>query len=815
MKKKILLLVSLFALLACIFAVAVSAADPTSYAIEFRVMMDGDTSYTTVFAPNSDSGNPRISMANGFYKTATYDDETKKYTFADPVDTAEIVVIDFSEAVAHKSSSAVVKSVSSSTAVSFAKCKELKWFKAGSGALTEISDRLCLDWTALDTIDFGCATTTGDNTFQNTAFTTLTIPSTITKLKGSSFAKCLKLEELVIEGNVPTINASVFYGCTALKNVDLGSITTISKCMFQNCTSLESITLPSTVTTMAQEAFIGCSKLATVDMSASQIKSIEYATFSGTAISTIKLPNGIETIGKSAFNGLTTLTSVEMPTSVTTIGDSAFSSCSNLTNITLHEGIESIEQNAFRNSGITSVIIPSSVTSIGNYAFHSSKVTSVEFESRTSELSLGNVGVFQSCSSLTSITLTEGITAIGQDCFSGNKAEEIIVPDSVKTIGSGAFNSTVTKRIIISENSQLETMYAFSQAKAVESLYLPTGVKIIGSGFHYCYKLQRIDNFENVIMEIGSDKENTIPTNFFQECPLVEIKLPKTLGTISSGAFNGCKALQKIYIPSTVTSIDQNLFNSNLNNTVIFYCGTAEELLSITTDGNGATFIQNRIDAGSVVEYTTMDATYANGVIVENVNACDAFYAGIHKENDEITLVWLDKDGNAGEAFLSYLKVACPCGRGCGVETVIETLAPLFVDRGFAYGPNSMLQGVAVDRELLDEYGNYFTGIKYGLVAAAKSAQASASIIDANGVGANGYVAAVDYTERDYDLFEMNLYGISEDYQATEFYFGAYVIADGQVYYIHNGTTNNEAQAIAYDDVVMIVDALVPEKEEE
>ncbi|MBR2444982.1 MAG: leucine-rich repeat domain-containing protein, partial [Clostridia bacterium] len=640
MKKKILLLVSLFALLACIFAVVVGAAGVATD--EFGVA------------------------------------ETLENIPVDLTDTTSRVVL--------KGADGLYRTFPSSYI----------YFKTGSGNWGWRGEAKC----NFEYLNSALGLTEG-NAYTIDSVVRIEVPDDLKYLEG-------------------------YNGKTNLKEMYFSKTSEMTNLRPMGSSGLEKITMPPKQNSFADYMFHTCSNLTTVIFYENEnLVSLPLEMFKAcTALKEFTVPSSVTTIGNSAFISCSALESIDLG-NVTKIGDNAFSSCTSLTNIDIPNTVQSIGQNAFRSSGLTSIIIPSSVTSIGNYAFHSSKVTSVEFKSRTTELSLGNVGVFQSCSSLTSITLTEGITAIGQDCFSGNKAEEIIVPDSVKTIGSGAFNSTVTKRIIISENSQLETMYAFSQAKAVESLYLPTGVKIIGSGFHYCYKLQRIDNFENVIMEIGSNKENTIPTNFFQECPLVEIKLPKTLGTISSGAFNGCKALQKIYIPSTVTSIDQSLFNGNLNNTVIFYCGTAEELLSITTDGNGATFIQNRIDAGSVVEYTTMAATYANGVIVENVNACDAFYAGIHEENDKIALVWLDKDGNAGEAFLSYLKVACPCGRECGKETVIDTLAPLFIDRGFAYGPNSMLQGVAVDRELLDEYGKYFTGIKYGLVAAAKSAQAS------------------------------------------------------------------------------------------
>ena len=369
--------------------------------------------------------------------------------------------------------------------------------------------------------------------------------------------------------------------------------------------------------------------------------------------------------------------------------------------------------------------------------------------------------------------------------------------------------------------------------------YMPSTI-LNGGAFYNCQALK--------VLEFPYGATSTGQRTFYNCKSLKELILPNSITTVGKEVFAGMSSLEKLslgascvaftssnheceIIPYSLTSLKyvympadfgtvygtqsyQGIFSLSKKH-IIFFTGTQadfQRIIDFAKSYSSGTPIQN----ATFDEYnpqTNYNEDYYNSrsgiTVVCNYNLCEAFYESEHVASGEV------KTSFAGEDFLSVFTAKTGCGRECGKETVIETLAPLFIDRGFSYGPNSMLQGVAVDRELLDEYGKYFTGIKYGLVAAAKSAQASASIIDANGVGANGYVAAVDYTERDYDLFEMNLFGISEDYQATEFYFGAYVIADGQVYYIHNGTTNNEAQAITYDDVVVIVDALVPEKEEE
>lgn len=86
----------------------------------------------------------------------------------------------------------------------------------------------------------------------------------------------------------------------------------------------------------------------------------------------VVIPNGVTSIGSSAFGYCTGLTSIEMPSSVRSIGSGSFEGCSGLTSINIPSGLTSIGSSAFYGcSGLTSIEIPSSVTSIGSSAFYS------------------------------------------------------------------------------------------------------------------------------------------------------------------------------------------------------------------------------------------------------------------------------------------------------------------------------------------------------------------------------------------------------------------------------------------------------------
>ena len=88
-------------------------------------------------------------------------------------------------------------------------------------------------------------------------------------------------------------------------------------------------------------------------------------------IKSVSLPDGLTSIGSSAFYNCTALTSVTIPDSVTSIGDSAFEACLSLTSITIPDSITSIGGSAFCYcTSLTSVTIGNSVTSIGSSAFY-------------------------------------------------------------------------------------------------------------------------------------------------------------------------------------------------------------------------------------------------------------------------------------------------------------------------------------------------------------------------------------------------------------------------------------------------------------
>lgn len=110
-------------------------------------------------------------------------------------------------------------------------------------------------------------------------------------------------------------------------------------------------------------------------------------------IVSVKIEDGVTSIGDGAFESCESMTNVTIPDSVTRIGDSAFMNCTNLKNI----------------------VVPGSVTRIGNAAFsgcHSLK----EFIIPDGVTSTG-ICTFRSCYSLESISIPDSVTSIDEYAF--------------------------------------------------------------------------------------------------------------------------------------------------------------------------------------------------------------------------------------------------------------------------------------------------------------------------------------------------------------------------------------------------------------
>ncbi|MDD6994762.1 MAG: leucine-rich repeat protein [Candidatus Borkfalkiaceae bacterium] len=288
-------------------------------------------------------------------------------------------------------------------------------------------------------------TVTGGNilygAFYNcSSLTSVTIGNSVTSIGSYAFRGCSSLTSVTIGNSVTSIGSYAFRYCSSLKSVTIGnSITSIGSSAFDGCSSLTSVTIGNGVTSIGSSAFYDCSSLTSIIVAEGNpsyqsidgnlytkdgTTLIQYAI--GKTATTFAIPDGVTSIGSSAFSNCSSLTSVTIGNRVTSIGSSAFSNCCSLTSVTIPNSVTSIGSYAFSScSSLTSVTIGNSVTSIGSYAFsYCRSLTSVTIPN-----SVKNIGgqAFYGCSSLTSVTIPNSVTRIGSYAISGcNRLTRII-----------------------------------------------------------------------------------------------------------------------------------------------------------------------------------------------------------------------------------------------------------------------------------------------------------------------------------------------------------------------------------------------------
>jgi hypothetical protein len=325
--------------------------------------------------------------------------------------------------------------------------------------------------------------------------------------------------------SVTSIGEEAFEQCR-ITSVDMSNnITSIGREAFWNCYQLTSITIPANVTSL-EGVFAGCYELTKVEIHSDALVSKDYNWLSGgllynlfgNYVQEFVIGEEVTKIGKCAFWGCTSLTSITIPNSVTTIGSGSFSGCEKLTSITIPSSVTSIEDNPFNAcSGLLSIQVEE-----GNTVYDSRN----------------------NCNAIIKTADNEIITG----------CQNTIIPNSVKSIGAGAFHMC-NGLTFIDIPSSVTTIKggAFWFCKGLASISIPNSVTTIGEqAFEGCSALTSV-NIPNGL--------STIENEVFSGCKIASITIPNSVTTIGEDAFGGCP-LTSLTIPNSVVSIANTSFAS-------------------------------------------------------------------------------------------------------------------------------------------------------------------------------------------------------------------------------------------------------------
>ena len=421
---------------------------------------------------------------------------------------------------------------------------------------------------------------------------------------------------------VDVIAGGAFEDCSSLTSIIIpDSVTSIGNSAFEYCSSLTSITIPESMTCIGERAFYNCTALTEINFNATNMNDLlennyvfydagedgegiivniganvtripAYLFFpaytipsTSPKIITVNFAENsqCESIGNYSFRGCEDLTSITIPDSVTSIGDGAFYDCTALIEINFNATyLNDLSETSYlsgndvffsageEGTGIT-VNIGANVTRIPSYLFCprtntavAPYITAVNFAEDSQCEIIGDYA-FYGCDNLTSITILDSVTSIGEWAFSDCTALTEI-----------NFNAT-NMNDLSSSNGVFS--YAGQNGTGI-TVNIGANVTKIPAYLFYPYNGSSYYPYITAVNFAEDSQCKSIGDYAFQYCDdLASITIPYSVTSIGSYAFYCCEALITVSISEYVTHIGDAAFSS------------CADLVSINVDENNDNYI--------------------------------------------------------------------------------------------------------------------------------------------------------------------------------------------------------------------------------
>lgn len=320
------------------------------------------------------------------------------------------------------------------------------------------------------------------------------------------------------------------------------------------------------------------------------VTTIEEWSLAFNGFENIVIPDSVTKIGAGAFYGLT-----EEKINLGAGYPTYFAYSEDGTTLEGHIGTP--------NSDLDLTTLPEEVTTIGFNVFNGYELSTVTFGSDSNIEIIEGYSFFNS--NLTSISLPNSVTDIGDSAFSSNNLTSLTIPNSVTSIGEHAFESNQLETLTFEANSSLVTIQAdtFNNAfnkNLTTSVTIPDSVTSIELNAFYQNGINDVTLSSNVV---------SIGHSAFLDNNLTDIIIPNSVTSIEVNSFYN-NSISSLNIPDSVTSIGSSAFHSNSLTSIIIpdnatigdFAFRMNELTSITigTDVTlGGSVVANDYNADS------------------------------------------------------------------------------------------------------------------------------------------------------------------------------------------------------------------------
>ena len=410
--------------------------------------------------------------------------------------------------------------------------------------------------------------------------TDVRIPDGVTEIATNAFNDA-SLTSVWIPASVRTIDDYVFSGQPLTQvtfqddDAHPSQLETIGDRAFAR-TAIEHITLPRSLTMAGLETFSDMAKLRSVHVGPNVVARGLFAAFARTPLlESIEVdatnPNYQSLDGVLYTKGLTHLATYPeaknaggayaVAEGTSTIDEGAFSSAQ-ITSLTLPSSLRSVSKGAFVGSQVTSLTLPDGFESMDDMAFwYMPKLERVDLGGATALPD----SAFRYDKALAEVNFRPDLnrlTDVGDYAFDTTALTSVTLPDSVVSIGKGAFadNAALTSVHLGSGVASIGES-AFVDANALASLSVAPANSMYTVEDGVLYSKGDAGRTLVLYLPTKTDTDVTVPDGtiaiadaaFANNTSLRRVVLPEGLTTIGYGAFDGDANLTDLVIPDSVT----------------------------------------------------------------------------------------------------------------------------------------------------------------------------------------------------------------------------------------------------------------------
>ena len=424
-------------------------------------------------------------------------------------------------------------------------------------------------------------------------FTYEGVEYTVVAAAANAFVDCRDLISVTLPATCVTINRNCFKGCSSLTTSPIPmTAIKVDSGVFNGCTSLEEVTIVPGWNKPVSEEFANCPNLKRLIIAEGPNPVVMKVNAFGSNAEARSALNSIEYIymgrnvdasayanNEQPFHNMGGLKQLVVGGQTTTIQGTTFQGCTALRTVTFEEGnmMTNIGSSAFAScTSLTSIDIPAGVTAIEQSVFNGCRnLTSVTMGDNVT--SIGITAFYNT--GLTSITFPTALTTISQSAFENSRlAGDIVLPDAMTAIGTQAFAGTQLTGVSIPAGvtsigqgafAPIATLATITLAEGNQNFMLDNGVLLNATGT----RLLVTAHESNIGTEYINPTVTTIDNYGLAYAPFTSIDLP-ALTNIGNYGF-AYSDIHQFTLNQTVT-VGQNVFAGSALTSIIIGEGRNE-----------------------------------------------------------------------------------------------------------------------------------------------------------------------------------------------------------------------------------------------